>query len=220
MSDPQFEYWHLVGQVVTNFFMKLVTSPFLSLLSMTGVESGIEEMSSVSFEPGKAELTDKTKEKLTLLLQVIKERPKLFLEINGSYDPKTDWTAIRTEAYTTEFAGRQKESSRSDWEIIKDVYVLRFGIFDFWELAKKFTVGKKIDELAMQQEMKRLIIERGKEDNAALEILADQRAHAVYDFIISGGFDSSRVKVGAVRQTQEIMGRIPLEFTITVFEAK
>jgi hypothetical protein len=220
MSDPQFEYWHLVGQVVTNFFMKLVTSPFLSLLSMTGVESGVEEMSSVSFEPGKAELTDKTKEKLTLLLQVIKERPKLFLEINGSYDPKTDWTAIKTEAYTTEFAGRQKESSRSDWEIIKDIYVLHFGILDFWKLAKKFTAGKQIDELAMQQEMKRLIIERGKEDNAALELLADQRARAVYDFIISGGFDSSRVKAGAVRQTQETMGRIPLEFTITVFEAR
>lgn len=150
---------------------------------------------------------------------MINERPKLLLEINGGYDPAADWTAIRTEAYTTEFTARQKESSRSDFEIIKDIYVLHFGILDFWKLAKKFTAGKRLDEPSMQQEMRRLIIEQGREDKAALELLASQRARAVYDFIIAGGFDPGRVSTGAVRKTQETMGRIPLEFAITVFEA-
>jgi len=79
-------------------------------------------------------------------------------------------------------AGRRKAAAA----IGKSLKMYMFCVSGFlisgnW--PKSSTVGKKIDELAMQQEMKRLIIERGKEDNAALEILADQRAHAVYDFI-------------------------------------
>lgn len=70
----------------------------------------------------------------------------------------------------------------------------------------------------MQEEMRRLIIEKGKADKAALELLAQQRAKAVYDFIISGGFDPARATIGSNRQTQASMGMIPLEFTITVFE--
>jgi outer membrane protein OmpA-like peptidoglycan-associated protein len=220
MSSPKFEYWHLVGQVVTNFFMKLITSPFLSLISMGGGDSGTEELGTISFDPGKSELTDKTKEKLTLFVKVLKERPKLSLEVNGSYDPKEDWKAIRTEAYTTEFTDRRKQSDRSDFRIIKDMYILRFGIRDSWELAKKFTSDKKIDELSMQQEMKRLIIDQGKVDRVVLELLAQQRAKAVYDFIIAGGFDSARAEVGNIQETQASMGQIPLEFTITVFEGK
>jgi len=220
MSDPKFEYWHLVGQVVTNFFMKLVTSPFLSLLSMAGVESGTEELGTVSFEAGKPELTDKAREKLALFVNVIKERPKLFLEVNGSYDPEADWKAIKTDAYTADFADRRRQTERSDFRIIKDMYILRFGIRDFWKLEHKFTTNKKIDESAMQQEMRRLIIEKGKADKATLELLAQQRAKAVYDFIIAGGFDPARATIGGIRETQASMGSIPLEFTITVFEEK
>lgn len=220
MSDPKFEYWHLVGQVARNFFMKLVTSPFLSLISMVGAESGMEELGTVSFEPGKSELTDKAKEKLTLFVKVLKERPKLFLEVNGSYDPKEDWRAMKTQAYTTDFDGRRTQSSRSDFRIIKDMYVLSFGIRDFWKLMQKFTTDKKVDESAMQDEMKRLIIEKGRQDDAVLKLLADTRAKAVYDFIIAGGFEPSRAAIGPNRQTEASMGAIPLEFTITVFEEK
>ncbi len=219
MSDPKFEYWHLVGQVVTNFFMKLVTSPFMSLISMAGGDSGTEEMGTVSFEPGKPDLTDKTREKLALFVKVLKERPKLFVEVNGSYDPGQDWKAIKTAAYTADFESRRKQSTRSDFRIIKDMYVLSFGLMDFWDLAKKFTSNKKIDEARMQEEMKRLIIEEGKPDKKALASLADSRARAVYDFIIAGGFDAARLRIGDNRETQASMGQIPLEFTITVYEA-
>ena len=220
MSDPKFEYWHLVGQVVTNFFVKLVTSPFLSLISMAGGDSGIEEVGTVSFDPGKADLTDKAKERVALFVKVLKERPKLSLEVNGSYDPNEDWRALKTEAYAADFTGRRKQSDRSDFRIIKDMYVLRFGQFSFWELSKKFTVNKRIDELAMQQEMRRLIIAEGKADKNVLELLAQQRAKAVYDLIIAGSFDPSRASLGKTRETQLSMGQIPLEFTITVFEGK
>ena len=43
MSDPEFEYFHLIGQVARNFFMKLVTKPFSFLASAIGSESGEEE---------------------------------------------------------------------------------------------------------------------------------------------------------------------------------
>ena len=36
LSDPKFEYWHLVGQVARNFFLKIVTKPFSVLASVVG----------------------------------------------------------------------------------------------------------------------------------------------------------------------------------------
>ncbi|MFA5100721.1 MAG: DUF748 domain-containing protein [Candidatus Omnitrophota bacterium] len=218
MSDPQFEYFHLIGQVARNFFMKLVTAPFMALMSIVGSESGTEEMGQVTFEPGKAGLTDKAKETLDLFVKALKERPKLSIEVNGSYDPQVDWKAMKTEAYDIEYINRRKESARSDFRVVEHMYKLRFGFRDYWKLARKHTVNKVIDESAMKEEMRRLIIEQGKADRSALDMLGQARAKAVYDHIIAGGFDPARIKIGSARETQSSMGLVPSEFTLTVYE--
>jgi len=218
MSDPKFEYFHLIGQVISNFFIKLVTSPFMSLMSIMGPESGTDEFASVVFEPGSAGLTPKAKETLSIFVKALKERPRLSVEVNGSYDPQADWKAMKTDAYTAEFSKMRAESARSDFQLVEYMYKLRFGMTGYWELARKFTVNKKIDEPALQTEMKRLIIESGKADRQALELLGGSRAKAVYDQIIAEGFDPGRVKTGPAREAVASLGQVPLEFTITVYE--
>jgi hypothetical protein len=216
MSKPEFQYWHLLGQVVKNFFIKLVTSPLMSLVSMMGGQTGTEELGYVSFEPGQAVLTDAAKEKLKVIVKALKERPKLSLEINGSYDPEADWKTIKTEAYENGFKEKRKNSSFSDFRLIEDMYKVTFGLHAYWRFEKDYKAkGKNEEEL--KAEMRRQIIEGGQPDQAALEALARSRAKLVYDFIISGGFDSARVTIGKSRKTQSSLGQVPLEFTLTVF---
>ncbi len=216
MSKPEFQYFHLLVQVIKNFFLKLVTSPLMSLVSMMGGESGTEELGFVSFDPGQIELTEPAREKLKVIIKALKERPKLSLELNGSYDPEVDWKAIKTSAFENEFKAKRRESAFTDFRLFENMYKIRFGLQEYWRLAKEYTKkGKTEDEF--KAEMRRQIIERGQPDKSALEQLALSRAKAVYDLILAAGFDSSRLTVGQTRKTQASLGQIPLEFTLTVF---
>jgi hypothetical protein len=216
MSQPEFQYSHLLVQVIKNFFIKLVTSPLMSLVSMMGPDSGTEELGYVSFEPGKSELSEPAKEKLKVIVNALKQRPKLLVEINGTYDPDADWKTIKTEAYENGFKAKRKESAWTDFRLVEDMYKIHFGLHAYWRFAKDYQAkGHTEDEF--KTEMRRQIIEQGQPDKAALDKLALARAQSVYDFIIASGFEKERSSIGSSRQTQSSVGEVPLEFTLTVF---
>ncbi len=220
MSDPKFKYLHLVGQVIRNFFMKLVTKPFSVLASMVGgSDTGTDELGYVRFLPGKANLPDEEKEKLSLLVKGLKERPKLRLEINGSFDPAVDWKAIQADIFTKDYEELRKDSSREETAVYQLLYQRRFGIRTLWDLAKKYKIeAGNYDDIKLIQEIKRQLIESAPPDQQALAVLAQARAQLIHDFFLASGFDEKRLSVGAVRTTQSSMGYVPMEFTLTVFD--
>jgi outer membrane protein OmpA-like peptidoglycan-associated protein len=218
MSKPDFHYWSLVGQVVRNFFMGLVTKPFAFLASALGADSGTDELGFVKFLPGKADLSDAEKEKIKTLLGALKDRPKLRLEVNGGYDPKADWTAIKTDSLETSYKELRAKSSRTDSWIYQMLYQRAFGIRDLWALTSKYKVKEgAYNEEALVAELKRQLIENAPADTAAMQALANARATAVYDLIAATGFDAGRLSLGINREEQASMGFVPLEFTLTVF---
>jgi len=219
MSDPEFEYFHLIGQVVSNFFIKLFTKPFAMLASMLGSETGTDELGYVRFLPGKADLLDEEKEKLSLLIKGLNERPKLLLEVNGSYDPQPDWQAIKTDVFNNDFAALSQESKRSEDWVYQTLYQRRFGIRSLWDLTRIYRMpDRTYDHAGLNEEIRRRLIEDAPPDEASLEALARQRAGKVYDFIAASGFDLTRLSLGDVKTVQGSMGFVPLEFTLTVFD--
>jgi ribosome-binding ATPase YchF (GTP1/OBG family) len=42
----------------------------------------------------------------------LKERPKLLLEVKGSYDPVVDWRVIKEDVLAKDFQALRKESKR------------------------------------------------------------------------------------------------------------
>lgn len=221
MSKPDFHYWSLVGQVVTNFFTGLVTKPFAFLASALGADSGTDELGYVRFLPGRGEIPEPEQKKILTLLQGLKEHPKLKLEVDGGYDPDLDWKAVKADTLAKDYAELRKASSRSDSAVYQMLYQRRVGIRELWELTKKFK-GQEVgyDDAGLVGEIKRLLVEGGVPDKPALEALAAARAKAVYDFVVASGFDPARVSTGPVRQEQASMGFVPSEFTLTVFGAE
>jgi len=215
ISKPDFQYWSLVGQVVRNFFMGLVTKPFAFLASALGADSGTDEMGFVKFIPGKADLSDPEKEKIRTLLGALKERPKLSLQVNGGYDPKADWTAIKTDSLATAYKELRAKSSRTDAQVYQMLYQRSFGVRDLWALTTKYK-GKEEDD-ALIAELKRQLVENAPPDTKALLALAAARAAVVHGFIAATGFDAQRLSMGQNRLEQVSMGFVPSEFTLTVF---
>lgn len=220
LNDPKFEYFHLVGQVAHNFFMKLITKPFTFLASIIGKEdSGTDELGSVHFLPGRADLSDQEKQKLLDLMKGLKERPRLRLEIPGSYDPKLDWKAIQADIFTKDYNELRKHSSRSDAKVYEQLYQRRFGIRALWALAKKYKSGiGAYDDLKLSQEIKRQLIENAPPDEGALGVLGQARAQAIYD-ILSTSLDANHLNISRSHAIESRMGHVPLDFTLTLFES-
>ena len=220
MSDPKFEYTHLIFQVIRNFFFKLITEPFSILGSMLGgSETGTDELGYVRFAPGKADLIDKQKQKMLTLIKGLKQRLKLRLEIDGTYDPQADWKEIQADIFTKDYEKLRRESDRSEGKVYQLLYQRRFGILKLWTLAKKYKegVGDYQDE-KLDQEIKRQLIENAPPDLGALGVLAQARAQIVHDFLIASGFDAQRLSIGQSHAAQSSMGFVPLQFTLTVFD--
>ena len=220
MSDPKFKYSHLIFQVISNFFIKLVTEPFSILGSMLGGSgAGTDELGYVRFTPGKSFISGSQKQKLIKLIKSLQERPKLRLEIDGSYDPQVDWKAIQAESFTREFDQLKKISDRPDGKLYQLMYQRHFGIRALWTLAKKYKEGVgNYEDAKLDQEIKRQLIENAPPDQEALSVLAQTRAQLVHDFFLTSGFDAKRLNIGHSQSTQSSMGYVPLTFTLTVFD--
>ncbi|HWX23029.1 MAG TPA: DUF748 domain-containing protein [Candidatus Binatia bacterium] len=101
LDDPKFHLSGVILHVIANVITKLVTSPFAALGSLFGGKG--EEVSYQPFAPGSAELQAASRDKLDALLKGLHERPGLQLEIEGSYDPVADGTALRRQKLQKQF---------------------------------------------------------------------------------------------------------------------
>jgi hypothetical protein len=220
ISDPKFQYLHLFGQVASNFFVKVVTKPFTFLASaLGGSQSSTDELGYVRFSPGKSDLSDSQHKKLLNLIKGLKEHPRLRLEINGSYDPQADWKAIQADTFAKDYEKLQKDSTGPESKVYQILYQRRFGIRALWALAKKYKEGvAQYDDVKLDQEIKRQLIENSPPDKKALNVLAQTRAQTVHDFLVTNGFDVKRLQMGNSQSTQSSMGYVPLQFTLTVFD--
>lgn len=220
MSDPKFDYWSLVGQVVRNFFTKIITRPFSFLASMIGIsDESSEAFGSIRFMPGQFELSEKELNKLQILTKGLTERPRLKLKVNGSYDPVLDWKAIQTSVFKKDYSILRADSEKSDSIVYRQLYQRRFGLRALWQLAKeyKISMGQYEDE-QFNQAMRKQLIENASADKGTLEVLGQARAQAVYNQFIALGFDPNRLVLGGVQEVVGTMGEVPLEFAMEVIE--
>jgi len=218
MSKPNFKYSHLIVQVAKNFFYKLMTKPFTFLASMVSPGESGEEFGYIKFKPGKADLSETEKEKLKLIVKALKERPKLYLRINESYDPQVDWRSIKEEVLDRDFRVLRKDSKRTDTWVYQELYQRRFGIQALWRLTKSYRSKQGVyDEEKIKTEIKRQLINEGAPDKQALKALAQKRAQAIYDFIISSALQNDRLGIGDIQEAKATEEFVPLEMGLTVF---
>ena len=93
MDDPEFNISGLVFKALVNVITKAATAPFSMLGNLVGGDS--DELSSVAFEAGKAELSTEQIENLATLSGALKKRPQLMLEIRAMVDQEADGKALK-----------------------------------------------------------------------------------------------------------------------------
>ena len=93
-SDPQFDIKDVIMRALSNTLKKIVTSPFRFLGNLLNTK---EDLGKIQFTAGESQLTDEAKNKVQLLTEALKKRPKMRLSAQGTYDPKSDLLALKEE---------------------------------------------------------------------------------------------------------------------------
>ncbi|MBI5343309.1 MAG: DUF748 domain-containing protein [Deltaproteobacteria bacterium] len=87
LDDPKFSVGGVVIKIIVNLLVKAATSPFALLGAIFG---GGEEMSTLEFDYGKADLNASMEARVNTLEKVLHDRPGLKLEIAGRVDAAKD----------------------------------------------------------------------------------------------------------------------------------
>lgn len=93
-SDPQFSVREVIMRALSNTLKKIVTSPFKFISNLLNSK---EDLGKIQFTPGEYQLSDAAKNKLQLLTEAIKKRPKMRLSVRGIYDQEADLVALKEE---------------------------------------------------------------------------------------------------------------------------
>jgi hypothetical protein len=112
LNDPETDTGALIWWAVKRVLTTIVTAPFRFLGGLLGI--GGEDLESVDFEVGNAELENHQFAKMINLSKIMSERPEILLEIYGAVDTITDGLAMREAKFDSIYTYRLSGGNVSD----------------------------------------------------------------------------------------------------------
>jgi hypothetical protein len=93
LDDPGFRLSGVILDTLKNVILKAATAPFSLIGGLVG--GGGEELGYIAFAPGRADLAESERAKLSQLARGLAERPALAVEVPGTASPAVDGPALR-----------------------------------------------------------------------------------------------------------------------------
>lgn len=208
LDDPKFKVGPLIWKTLLNLLTKAATAPFSMVAGMFGSN---DQMDALAFAAGSTVLTDESKEKLGNIASALTQRPALALEIQGTFDPAADASAIRTQKFDQGYLRKMAGNSNSR-KVLEDLYREKLGSE---ALAQQRAMslkpaGSSNDKGNLQlatdiyeQNMRKELIARETVLEGDLRQLALDRARTIRNQLIEAGqVEESRVFVIEPATTQ------------------
>lgn len=193
LDDPQFSLGGIIFQVIMNLLSKAITAPFALLGSLFG---GGEELSQVEFDNGRATLTTTALKRLEVLAKALDDRPGLKLEIAGRIDPELDPEGLRRVALERKVKAQKLAQTVSQGTEAGSADEVRIDEKEYLALLEQAYKNEKFPKprnwvgLAKslpKEEMEKLILANAPAGAEEVRELAQQRAHAVADWLTGPG---------------------------------
>ena len=208
LNEPQFSYGHLIWKALGNLITKAISAPFRALAGALGVAD--EGLDNIAFAPGDAVMSPPEQEKLTTVVKMLAARPKLALEIQGTYSQTADGAAIRTLALHRTLLQRQGVKlapgeapgplSLTDSDTQRAVEALfgeRFGAAALAGEKQSLKAKPEAErQAALTDRLYRQLLEKEPLAPTALPKLAQERAQAMASYVAqTQQLPASRLKV-------------------------
>jgi hypothetical protein len=196
LDDPQFSVGGIVLRIIINLITRAVTAPFSLIASAFGGGGSGDELSYIEFDAGRANLDKADQAKVATLAKALNNRPALSLEISGRVDPLTDLDGLKrvgierkVKAQKMRDLARRGEAPRS----VEDVQVPAAEYPQYLKAAygeETFPKPRNVIGLAQDlpvPEMEKLMTQHAKVGDDEMRQLANQRAQAVRDALMTAG---------------------------------
>jgi hypothetical protein len=202
LDAPGFRLSGVILDTLKNLILKAATAPFALIGGLVG---GGEDLGYVAFAPGRADLVDAERAKLSQLARGLAERPALRVEVPGSATPALDAPALRELALESLLKSmrfeeiRGKSSAPADASaveldddlrdrLIAEAYASRLKqrVKDLRAQAPETdATGAEVDAREWtRNEMRRRLLESMPAGDEEIADLARRRADAIVDALL------------------------------------
>lgn len=121
LEDPEFSIGEVIFDALTNAMTRIISSPFSLISSL--IESD-DDLSTISFSPGNAELSQPEQMKLNDIAGALTERPALTIGIKGMAYLQQDWPPLSGDALLDQLKERRADEINQDADVkIRAEYV-------------------------------------------------------------------------------------------------
>jgi hypothetical protein len=204
LSDPQFRLGPVIVKVILNVITKAITAPFSLLANAFG--GGGEELGSVAFAAGSAELGSEAKTALDKVAKALTDRPALKLTVVGTSSLEAERSSyqrarlndiVRAEkrrALVKEGGAATGEVTVSPAEypaLLKEVYQRA----EFPKPRNAIGLAKDLPDA----DMEKLLLADIRVSEDAIRELAVQRGAAVKDYLAAAKLPPERLFLGAAK---------------------
>ncbi|HWP58065.1 MAG TPA: DUF748 domain-containing protein [Candidatus Acidoferrales bacterium] len=193
LDDPQFSVGGIVLRLIFNIITRAVTAPFALLASAFG---GGEELSYVEFADGRADLDQTAEARLKTLATALQNRPALRLEIAGRADRVNDLEGLKRVMLERKVKAQKLKTLASQGAAPKSVDDVEVNGEEYarflWLAYKQEPFPKERNLIGLVKElpapqMESLILEHTQVTEEDLRDLANRRAQAVRDYLLTNG---------------------------------
>ena len=217
LSSPQFDYGGLIGKAIRQAIVKAATAPFTFLARLVGGKG--EDLQTVAFAPGSAQLPAVQRDKVQKLAQALIARPQLTLDIRPRAD-LDDSRALAQQALRQALGqGAASEGMDDDDTASVDrlsaLYEERFG-------SEPPLVPPPAGTSPSAQERRAAAARAGRErllaalapDAKALQALAQARGAAIRAALMDNGVPVQRMAITVPAQDAPLLPNASTEFAI------
>jgi hypothetical protein len=213
INDPQFRLGPVIFKALGNLIVKAITAPFSLLAGALG-GSG-EEMNTVAFAPGSAELSPQAREGLDKIAKALESRPALKMTVVGRASMEAEHDALkRARLMRMLRAEKRRTTLQANSTAVKPgaeqgtAAPVAISDAEYPELLtavyKRADMSKPRNLVGMAKtlpvpEMEALLLANIDVADDAAQTLATQRGVAIRDYLAQQKLSLDRLFLGAVK---------------------
>ncbi len=231
VDDPEFGYRKVIWSAFKRVMINVTTAPFRFLGRLLGIKG--DDLEYVSFEAGRSTLMPPEKEKLGKLVEAMKSRPGLALQVGGRFDPVSDAAALRQDKLDALIAARRETMGSGSGDegaaidrILEALYKEAFPPEAVEALRKKHTTAPAapkqqpvFDAAGFFDEIRQALFQAQTVGPDVLSALARARSDAITAALSGeGGIDAARVTATDVQPIKKKEGQelVPCQLAMPV----
>lgn len=211
LDDPDFSFGRVIVRALLNILRNIVTAPFKLLGSLFG--GGGADLSEAPFDAGAGTLTAEARTRLDALRKSLIERPELKLSIEGAVDSVADREALRRLALERRLRA-QAPALADSAPLLPSARAARLA-GEFAQLFPQDSAvaaarlrGRPAAEALAGRDLEARVLAALPVGTAELAALADARARACRDYLVSGeGAPADRIFLAASAAAPAFAGR-------------